>query len=207
MKNILINMYRNYGKRILDIIVSILVLVMMSPVLIITIIILLIENSGNPFFIQRRPGINQKPFNIYKLKTMADQRHNGIKIPDALRITPFGFWLRKLSIDELPQFINVLVGDMSIVGPRPLKFEYIPLYSIEQNKRHLVKPGITGWAQINGRNSLTWTRKFELDLYYVNEYSLKLDVIIMLKTILKVLSKENVNLTDEYPSIPFDGNN
>lgn len=171
-------------------------------------VILFIQNAGKPFFFQERPGMNQKPFFIIKFKTMNDKKDaNGKLLPDNERITFFGKWIRKLSIDELPQLINVLKGDMSLIGPRPLLFKYIPLYSQTQNRRHEVRPGITGWAQVNGRNSISWTRKFELDVEYVDRMTFALDMKIFWLTIMKIVKTEGVNQTDSRPMQPFDGTN
>jgi lipopolysaccharide/colanic/teichoic acid biosynthesis glycosyltransferase len=160
------------------------------------------------FFFQERPGMNQKPFNIIKFKSMTDEKdENGNLLPDIERITKFGAIVRKLSIDELPQLINVLKGDMSLVGPRPLLFKYIPLYSEEQLRRHEVRPGITGWAQVNGRNSISWTQKFALDVEYVDKVSFLMDCKILLLTVKKVLIREGINQSAERPMQPFNGTN
>ena len=164
-------MYKNYIKRILDFILSFSLLILISPVIVIIGIILSIQNQGTPFFVQERPGKNEKRFSIIKFKTMSDEKDKqGELLPDNERLTKLGSFVRKTSLDELPQLLNVLIGDMSLVGPRPLLFKYIPLYSKEQKRRHEVKPGITGWAQVNGRNTISWTKKFELDVYYVESY-------------------------------------
>jgi len=183
-------------------------LILVSPVLVCLIILLFLQNKGTPFFFQERPGKNQKSFKIIKLKTMTDAKdQEGNLLPDNLRLTKLGRIMRKLSLDELPQLINVLKGDMSLVGPRPLLFKYIPLFSKEQLKRHQVRPGITGWAQVNGRNSISWTKKFELDVYYVNNVSFLLDIKILWLTALKVIKKEGVNQTEDRPMQPFNGTN
>jgi lipopolysaccharide/colanic/teichoic acid biosynthesis glycosyltransferase len=201
-------MYRKYFKRPLDFLIALFILVLTSPLIILTTILLFIQNSGKPFFFQERPGMNQRPFHIIKFKTMNDKRDvNGNLLPDNERITFLGKWIRKLSIDELPQLINVLKGDMSMIGPRPLLFKYIPLYSEFQNRRHEVRPGITGWAQVNGRNSISWTRKFELDVEYVDNISFLLDLKIFWLTILKILKTEGVNQSESRPMMPFDGKN
>jgi lipopolysaccharide/colanic/teichoic acid biosynthesis glycosyltransferase len=201
-------MYRKYFKRPLDFLIALFILVLTSPLIILTTILLFIQNSGKPFFFQERPGMNQRPFHIIKFKTMNDKRDaNGNLLPDNERITFLGKWIRKLSIDELPQLINVLKGDMSMIGPRPLLFKYIPLYSEFQNRRHEVRPGITGWAQVNGRNSISWTRKFELDVEYVDNISFLLDLKIFWLTILKILKTEGVNQSESRPMMPFDGSN
>ncbi|MDI9257694.1 sugar transferase [Flavobacterium sedimenticola] len=201
-------MYKKYIKRGLDFLIALIGLLVASPVLWVVWLILLLQNNGKPFFFQVRPGKDQKAFTIIKFKTMNDKKNaDGQLLSDKERITVFGKWIRKLSIDELPQLINVLKGDMSLVGPRPLLFKYIPLYSEEQNKRHLVRPGITGWAQVNGRNSISWTKKFALDVYYVEHVSLALDLKILWLTVLKVLKTEGINQSEERPMMPFDGTN
>jgi lipopolysaccharide/colanic/teichoic acid biosynthesis glycosyltransferase len=201
-------MYRKYFKRPLDFLIALFILVLTSPLIILTTILLFIQNSGKPFFFQERPGMNQRPFHIIKFKTMNDKRDvNGNLLPDNERITFLGKWIRKLSIDELPQLINVLKGDMSMIGPRPLLFKYIPLYSEFQNRRHEVRPGITGWAQVNGRNSISWTRKFEFDVEYVDSISFLLDLKIFWLTILKILKTEGVNQSESHPMMPFNGKN
>jgi lipopolysaccharide/colanic/teichoic acid biosynthesis glycosyltransferase len=201
-------MYRKYFKRPLDFLIALFILVLTSPLIILTTILLFIQNSGKPFFFQERPGMNQRPFHIIKFKTMNDKRDvNGNLLPDNERITFLGKWIRKLSIDELPQLINVLKGDMSMIGPRPLLFKYIPLYSEFQNRRHEVRPGITGWAQVNGRNSISWTRKFEFDVEYVDSISFLLDLKIFWLTILKILKTEGVNQSESRPMMPFNGKN
>ena len=201
-------MYRKYFKRLIDVLFSVLILLIMSPLMILTTLILFILNNGHPFFFQTRPGFNQRPFYIIKFKTMNDKTDSSGKLlPDIRRITFFGKWIRKLSIDELPQLINVLKGNMSLIGPRPLLFKYIPLYSKEQNRRHELRPGITGWAQVNGRNTITWTKKFELDLYYVKHVSFLLDMKILWLTFVKVLRKEGIDQSKERPMQPFTGQN
>jgi lipopolysaccharide/colanic/teichoic acid biosynthesis glycosyltransferase len=171
-------------------------------------LILLIHTKGKPFYFQERPGLYQKPFFIIKFKTMTDDRDiHGQLLPDIQRITKVGRIIRKFSIDELPQLINVLKGDMSLVGPRPLLFKYIPLYSKEQLRRHEVRPGITGLAQVNGRNAISWTKKFEYDIFYVDNLSFALDLKIIFKTILKVFKQEGINQSDKRPMEPFNGSN
>lgn len=201
-------MYRNFLKRAIDIGVSAIALFIGAPLLVLVYLILRYQNKGKAFFFQERPGFNQQPFKIIKFKTMTDEKDtNGVLLPDNQRITKIGGIVRKLSIDELPQLINVIKGDMSLVGPRPLLFKYIPLYSQEQLRRHEVKPGITGWAQVNGRNSISWTQKFEYDSYYVRHVSFLLDLKIVGLTVLKVIKKEGVNQSDDRPMLPFDGAN
>lgn len=202
------NFYSGIIKRIIDIGVSIVVLLVLSPVILIAAMILYYQNKGKVLYIQERPGYQARGFNIVKFKTMTDERDaSGQLLPDRLRITVFGAVIRRLSIDELPQLFNVLKGDMSLVGPRPLLFKYLPLYSKEQFRRHDVKPGITGWAQVNGRNSISWTQKFKLDVYYVDHLSFWLDMKILWLTFFKVLKREGVNQSDERPMMPFTGDN
>lgn len=178
------------------------------PIFFLTCIMLLIQNRGYVFFRQQRPGLNESPFTILKFKTMSDQKDkSGTLLPDNERITIVGKVIRKLSIDELPQLFNVLRGDMSLIGPRPLLLRYVPLYSPEQRRRHSVRPGITGWAQINGRNSIAWSKRFELDVYYVDHLSLSLDLKILWLTIVKVIKREGVNQSETRPMQPFTGNN
>lgn len=201
-------MYKVAIKRVLDLIISLIVLFLSLPVLIIVFIILFIQNKGSVVFFQERPGFKEKSFKIIKFKTMTDEKdENGKLLPDTDRITKAGAIIRKLSLDELPQLINVIKGDMSLVGPRPLLFKYIKLYSKEQLRRHNQKPGITGWAQVNGRNSISWTKKFALDIYYIDNVSFLLDMKILWLTFLKVIKKEGVNQSDDRPMLPFDGKN
>ena len=201
-------MYNRFLKRIIDLFIAIIGLVVLSPIIIIVCILNAISLRGNPFFTQARPGKNEKKIFILKFKSMNDDRdEDGNLLPDIKRITSLGKFIRNTSIDELPQLINVLTGDMSIVGPRPLLFKYIPLFNEYQKQRHLVKPGITGWAQVNGRNSISWTDKFNLDVYYVQNISLWLDIKIIWMTFLKVIKTEGVNQTAERPMNPFNGNN
>ncbi|GCC50593.1 lipid carrier--UDP-N-acetylgalactosaminyltransferase [Chryseotalea sanaruensis] len=201
-------MYKRYVKRLVDIILSITILLISSPIFIIIILLLTIQNKGTVFFLQERPGYLQRSFQIIKFKTMNDARdNNGNLMPDKQRLTSFGKWIRKLSLDELPQLVNVLKGEMSLIGPRPLLFKYIPLYSPIQNRRHEVRPGITGWAQVNGRNSISWTKRFELDVYYVDNISFALDCRIFWMTIVKVLKREGINQSEARPMEPFNGSN
>jgi undecaprenyl phosphate N,N'-diacetylbacillosamine 1-phosphate transferase len=201
-------MYRLFFKRFLDILVAIIGLIITSPILIIVFCILGFQNKGSIFFFQERPGFRQKSFRIIKLKTMTDERDgDGKLLPDNQRITKAGKIIRRLSIDELPQLVNVLKGDMSLIGPRPLLFKYIPLYSEEQLRRHNVRPGITGWAQVNGRNSISWKQKFDFDVYYVEHVSLLLDIKILWLTFIKVVRTEGINQTLDRPMQPFNGNN
>ena len=203
------DMYRKYVKRILDIIFSFVALVVLSPVLIIVYIWLTITNRGaGAFFLQERPGKDEKIFKIIKFKTMTDERDvNGELLPDDKRLTSVGKFVRSTSIDELPQLINVLKGDMSLIGPRPLLPKYLPLYNEEQKRRHSVRPGITGWAQVNGRNSLSWTERFKLDIYYVDNLSFKLDVQSFFRTIKKTVQREGINQDGSATMESFNGNN
>ncbi len=201
-------MYRIFLKRLIDLFFSIVILLIVSPILFLFTIILSFINKGEPFFLQERPGFKERPFKVIKFRSMNNNKDkNGMLMPDNIRLTPIGRFIRKTSIDELPQLINVLKGDMSLVGPRPLLFKYIPLYSEEQKKRHLAKPGITGWAQVNGRNSISWTEKFNLDVYYVENLSMWLDIKILWLTFLKVIMSEGVNQSIDRPMLPFNGKN
>lgn len=201
-------MYKLFFKRLIDFLASLLGLIILSPIFIVVTIILYLQNNGKPFFLQERPGKEQKPFNIIKFKSMTDAKDmEGNLLPDNERITKAGAFIRKTSLDEIPQLINVLRGDMSLVGPRPLLFKYIPLYTKDQLRRHDVKPGITGWAQVNGRNSISWTDKFRLDVYYVDNISLVLDIKILLLTVKKVVIKEGINQSADRPMEPFNGTN
>ena len=201
-------MYKIYIKRILDLILSFSLLVLISPVIVIIGIVLSIQNQGTPFFVQERPGQHEKRFSIIKFKTMSDEKNKqGELLPDNERLTKLGSFVRKTSLDELPQLLNVLIGDMSLVGPRPLLFKYLPLFSKKQKRRHDVKPGITGWAQVNGRNRISWTKKFELDVYYVDHLSFLFDLKILWMTLAKVMLREGVNQNKNRPMEPFTGGN
>lgn len=201
-------MYKGLIKPSIDFLFALICLLCLSPVIIIVAVLLYFNNKGGVFYFQERPGKNRQTIKIIKFKSMNDQRDAAGKLlPDVQRITKLGAFIRKTSIDELPQLINVLMGDMSLVGPRPLLFKYIDLYSPEQNRRHDVKPGITGWAQVNGRNSISWTEKFRYDVYYVDNISLALDVKILWMTFLKVIKREGVNQSEERPMLPFNGYN
>lgn len=190
-------MYRSFIKPFFDFIVSFLALIILSPLLLVIIVLLALANNGKPFFFQQRPGINGKIFKIVKFKTMTDERDDdGNLLPDEIRLTAVGKFVRKTSIDEIPQLFNVVSGNMSIVGPRPLLPEYLPLYNSHQQKRHLVKPGITGWAAVNGRNAISWTKKFEYDVWYVENISAALDVKIIYLTIQKVLTSADISAQD-----------
>jgi len=194
-------------KRVFDLCFAILLILILSPIFFFVFVMLLILNRTNPVFIQKRPGLNGSTFTLYKFKSMSDAKdENGMLLPDDLRITYIGNLLRSLSIDELPQLFNVLKGDMSFVGPRPLLIDYLPLYNIMQNRRHEVKPGITGWAQVNGRNTITWQDKFKLDVWYVENQSVLLDVKILLLTILKVIKKDGISSETSSTMEKFTGN-
>lgn len=200
-------MYKNYIKRLLDIFASVIGLIIFSPLILILILVLAISYKGNPFFFHPRPGKNSKIFKVIKFKSMNDKTdENGELLPHHLRVTKIGDFIRNLSLDELPQLINVLKGDMSLIGPRPLEVRYLPLYNDFQSQRHNVKPGISGWAQVNGRNAISWDKKFELDVWYVNNVSFKTDFKIFLLTLKKVVLKENVNLSENINMSPFEGN-
>ncbi len=200
-------MYVKYVKRLLDIVVSSLGIVFLFPLLLIVIVILVV-NKQNPFFIQPRTGKDDQVFNIIKFKTMNDKKDdNGTLLPDNKRISSVGIFLRSTSIDEIPQLINVIKGDMSLIGPRPLLPEYVPLYNKTQKRRNEVRPGITGWAQVNGRNSITWDQKFKNDIWYVDNISFKTDMKILLLTFKKVLNKEGINSSLFTTMEKFQGNN
>lgn len=200
-------MYK-YIKSLFDFCFALIFILILAPLILVLLMLLILHNRGTPFFTQVRPGKNTRFFTIYKFKTMRDTRNAaGELLPDMERITFLGKIIRKLSLDELPQLWNVLKGEMSFVGPRPLLPEYVPLYSEEQNKRHMVLPGITGWAQVNGRNTLSWEQKFKLDVDYVNNQSLGLDLKILLMTIVKVVKSEDVNADETLTMEPFNGKN
>lgn len=199
-------MYKNLLKPFLDFICALLGLLFLSPVFLIVWLCLVIANNGNPFFYQRRPGKGERIFTIIKFKTMNDKRDvAGQLLPDAKRLTAVGSFIRKTSLDELPQLLNVLLGDMSFVGPRPLLPEYLPLYNEEQRRRHDVKPGITGWAQVNGRNAISWEQKFEYDLWYVEHQSFALDIKILFKTVLRVFKSEGITQEGQVTAEEFKG--
>jgi undecaprenyl phosphate N,N'-diacetylbacillosamine 1-phosphate transferase len=200
-------MYKSFLKRIIDFITAIAGLLILSPILFLVTIGLTIANEGKPFFFQLRPGKEGKIFKIVKFKTMNDKKDNvGALLPDAQRLTKIGAFVRKTSLDELPQLLNVVKGEMSLIGPRPLLPEYLPLYSKLQNRRHDLRPGITGWAQVNGRNAISWNQKFEYDVWYVDKMSFVLDVKIVFKTIQKVIKREGVNSGDVATMAAFIGN-
>lgn len=202
-------MYVKFFKRFLDFWISLTALICLSPLLIVVTVWLHFANKGaGAFFFQERPGKNARIFKVIKFKSMTDERDEvGNLLPDAERLTKVGRFVRSTSIDELPQLFNVLKGDMALVGPRPLRVRYLPLYSEEQARRHNVRPGITGWAQCHGRNAISWTEKFKLDVWYVDHISLRVDIIVIFLTIKKVFLKENINSIQEATMYPFDGTN
>jgi len=198
-------MYLNKIKPFLDFISSILGIILLLPLFIVITALLYIVNNGKPFFFQLRPGKNGKIFKIVKFKTMNDKRDSkGALLPDSERLTPVGNFIRKTSFDEIPQLLNVLKGEMSIIGPRPLLTNYLHLYNDFQNRRHEVKPGITGWAQVNGRNAISWDEKFDYDVWYVENISFTLDIQILYRSISKVLSSEGINAADAATIEPFN---
>lgn len=202
-------MYVHFVKRLIDFIIVFCILMIIWPILLLISIWLHFANKGTgTFFMQERPGKHGKIFKVIKYKTMTDERdENGNLLPDEKRLTKIGKFIRSTSIDELPQLINVLKGDMALIGPRPLRTYYLPLYSKEQMRRHEVRPGITGWAQINGRNNLSWTKKFELDVWYVDHCSFYLDMRIAFVTIRKVFIREGISKEGEATTVPFNGYN
>ena len=201
-------MYKNSIKPFIDFFVALIGFIMISPVFLIVLIVLSTVNKGKPFFFQDRPGKFGEIFKIIKFKTMTDTIDaEGNLLPDKDRLTGFGKFVRKTSLDEIPQLLNVIKGDMSFVGPRPLLPQYLPIYNKEQSRRHEVKPGITGWAQVNGRNAISWTRKFELDVWYVDHISFILDIKILFMTIQKVLVSEGINTENMATTEPFNGKN
>jgi undecaprenyl phosphate N,N'-diacetylbacillosamine 1-phosphate transferase len=199
-------MYKNYLKRFFDFIAALVGLLVLIPIFILVTIGLFFANQGKPFFFQTRPGKDEKLFRIVKFKTMNDKKDAaGNLLSDAERLTKIGALVRKTSLDEIPQLLNVLKGDMSLIGPRPLLVEYLPLYNATQKRRHHVKPGITGWAQINGRNAISWEDKFTLDIYYVENQSFLLDLKIIFLTIKKVFVSEGISQTGQATTTKFEG--
>ncbi len=200
-------MYQKIIKPFIDFTAAFILLVVLSPVFIAVTLFLLIANKGNPFFTQYRPGKNEKIFKVIKFKTMTDKKDAaGNLLPDEKRLTNIGKFIRKTSLDEIPQLLNVIKGDMSLVGPRPLLPEYLKLYNYFQKRRHEVKPGITGWAQVNGRNAISWEQKFEYDIWYVDNISFLLDLKILFLTIKKVIKSEGINSQTSVSGEKFKGN-
>jgi len=198
--------YRDYLKRFLDLLLALIGFVILSPVFIMVVLLLLIANRGTPFFFQPRPGKDEKIFRVIKFKTMNDKKDKyGDYLPDAQRLTAVGKFMRKTSLDEIPQLLNVIKGDMSLIGPRPLLVEYLPLYNPTQKRRHEVKPGITGWAQVNGRNAISWEQKFGYDVWYVDHISFILDVRIFFFTIRNVFKSEGINSATSATMEKFKG--
>lgn len=203
-------MYKHFFKRVIDFVIVFFILLFIWPILIVITIWLHLANKGaGAFFFQKRPGRNGKIFKVIKFKSMTDEQDaDGNLLPNELRITPIGTFIRKTSIDELPQLFNVLKGDMALIGPRPLLVDYLPLYNKKQARRHNVRPGITGWAQVNGRNAISWDKKFELDVWYVDHISFLLDLRIVCMTIMKVLKRADINSREDKIGIEkFNGNN
>ena len=201
-------MYKNFIKPVIDFVLALVGFLFLSPVFVLVMIGLFFANDGKPFFFQLRPGKNGKIFKIIKFKTMTDKKdENGNLLPDADRLTKIGSFVRNTSLDEIPQLLNVIKGDMSLVGPRPLLPKYLELYNDFQRRRNEVKPGITGWAQVNGRNSISWEKKFEYDVWYVDNVSFLLDIKILIMTVLKVVKSEGINEQGQATSNEFKGNN
>ena len=199
-------LYRNFLKRVIDLIVSVIAFCLLLPFFIVITALLFIANQGSPFFVQARPGKNERIFRLVKFKTMNDKKDAaGNLLPDGERLTGIGKFIRKTSLDEIPQLINVIKGEMSLIGPRPLLVEYLPLYNNTQKRRHNVRPGITGWAQVNGRNAIGWKEKFELDVWYVDQVSFLLDCKILLLTLMKVVKSEGVSQQGHATMSKFDG--
>ena len=202
-------MYKNFFKRFLDFWISLIVLIIISPILLVITVWLHFANKGaGAFFFQERPGKDGKIFKVIKYKTMTDERDaEGNLLPDEQRLTKVGKFVRSTSIDELPQLINVLKGDMALIGPRPLLPQYLPLYSPEQKRRHEVRPGISGWAQCHGRNAISWTEKFKLDVWYVDHCTLWTDIKVIFITIKNVLMRKDINKAGEATTVAFNGHN
>lgn len=199
-------LYRRYIKRILDVVLSFIGLVVISPILVFLTIILFVISRSSPIYLHERPGMNGRIFRLIKFKTMTDKRDDhGNLLPDAERLTPLGRFMRSLSLDEFPQLINVLKGDMSLIGPRPLLVRYLPLYNARQSRRHEVRPGMTGWAAVKGRNAQTWEQKLESDVWYVEHLSFWLDAKILLMTLVKVVRRDGINDVNNEMTKPFSG--
>jgi lipopolysaccharide/colanic/teichoic acid biosynthesis glycosyltransferase len=200
------NIYRNYLKFFIDFLVSLCSFIILIPVFLVVMVVLTVANRGNPFFFQRRPGKNGRIFLLMKFRTMSNAKDaNGKLLPDELRLTSFGKFVRKTSLDEIPQLLNVIKGDMSLIGPRPLLVEYLPLYNETEKRRHDVRPGITGWAQVNGRNAISWGKRFELDIYYVDHISFKLDMLIVFMTLKKLVKPEGISQQGHVTMPVFEG--
>ena len=197
--------YSKYIKRVLDFIISLLALTALSPLLLVLTLVGAVKMRGNPFFVQERPGRNGRVFKLIKLRSMTNEKKNGELLPDEERLTGYGRFLRRTSLDELPELLNILVGHMSIVGPRPLLVKYLPLYNEHQARRHEVRPGLTGWAQVNGRNSITWEQKFDYDVWYVDHVSFALDVRIVMMTVRSVLKREGISGENNATMAEFEG--
>lgn len=203
-----VGIYRKYVKRLLDILISLLAIIILLPVLFIITVVVRVKLGSPVLFMQERPGLNEKIFTLYKFRTMTNERDDsGELLPNHIRLTKFGRLLRLTSCDELPELFNILKGDMSLIGPRPLLIEYLPLYNKEQKRRHCVRPGLSGLAQVNGRNAITWEEKFNYDIEYVENLSFLLDLKIMAKTIFKVFTREGVNKTESLIVERFRGTN
>lgn len=201
-------MYKKVGKPFFDFTVALVGFLIVFPVFLVVWLLLLINNKGNAFFVQERPGKGEKIFRVLKFKTMNDKKdQNGVLLPDSDRLTMLGTFVRKTSLDEIPQLLNVIKGDMSLIGPRPLLPQYLPLYNKEQQRRHEVRPGITGWAQVNGRNAISWKKKFEYDVWYVDNLSFTTDVKIFILTFLKVFKSEGISQDGQATMEAFNGNN
>ena len=201
-------MYRNFFKRIIDFTLALIALIVLSPLMLIVAIVTAIKMKGNPFFIQPRPGKNEKIFKLIKFRSMTEEKdENGNYLPDEVRLTSYGKFLRRTSLDELPELINIIKGDMAIVGPRPLLVQYLPLYNEEQRHRHDVRPGLTGATQVNGRANIDWQTRFKVDVDYVNHITFMGDLKIILKTVKVVLCEENIENEEQGTWYPFPGNN
>lgn len=198
--------YRGWGKRLLDILISGVAIVLFSPVLVVVAVLVRVKLGAPVLFRQQRPGLDGRPFTVLKFRSMSSATDaNGELLPDGQRLGSFGRTLRSTSLDELPELWNILCGDMSLVGPRPLLMEYLPLYSLEQSRRHEVRPGLTGWAQVNGRNSLSWEDKFRMDVWYVDNVSLPVDIRILTRTLTSVLRRDGISAEGEATTPPFTG--
>jgi undecaprenyl phosphate N,N'-diacetylbacillosamine 1-phosphate transferase len=201
-------MYKFFFKRLIDFILSLIGFVVLLPIFLLLTILLIIENKGTPFFFQKRPGKNEKIFSVIKFKTMNDKKDKtGKLLPDADRITLVGKFIRSSSLDEIPQLLNVIKGDMSLIGPRPLLVSYLEVYNDKHKKRHDIRPGITGWAQVNGRNAIEWQQKFDLDIYYLENMNFLLDLKIILITLKRVFKREGINFESTQKNKYFTGYN